>query len=89
MTVHGTIHNCNYGSADAVLLAAKAVEDGLTDDAALCESLDTLDGTLADYAADDSDHATSLCQEAEDSVRSAWEAIRDEVEARRRSRYRD
>jgi hypothetical protein len=89
MKTYAIIANCNFESRDdqqgqAIHAARKAIEAGLTHDAALIFSMDELEETLSEYAESDSANATACCRRAEANVARCYtDAVRDEIDAAR------
>jgi ClpP class serine protease len=91
MTTYPIIANCNFSSRDdeqgkAIHAARQAVEAGLTDDAGLIDALGDLEDTLAEYAESDSVTAVQDCRYHEAAVLTAWNVVREQIEAERNVR---
>lgn len=88
MAAYPITANCNFDTdaypRRSVHDARKAVEAGLTRNAALVAALDNLEEVLSKYADDHHMLAIEACREAEDEVINAWtEEIQAEVHVAR------
>lgn len=94
-TAYAIMANCNFESRDdacgkAIHAARKALESGLTDDAALTEAMDRLEETLGDFADESDVESVNKCRGAERAVEDAWtDEVQTSVEEARTARYVD